>query len=239
MKPLPRRHTSQDRLRWRACACGLLTVTASMAHADQSTVTAPTGTPNQAVTTTARLDFVINIGKMMFLRVGTGGSFTGGVSGTGPAANATVDTVAFTATPSIPSVPTTPANGNGVSVRWTGGAPSFNASAAVTLPVEVRSNAGPVNIVGQATTPLTSGANTIPMTAVSISSSDPANLPAPVVPATGASPAVAVAVGGTGTAAAPTLLTYRTANWTFAYTPSAATPAGVYSGQITFTASSP
>ena len=67
----------------------------------------------------------------------------------------------------------------------------------------------------------------------------PSEVPAPVVPATGVSPAVNVAVGGAGTTAAPTLLTYRTANWTFAYTPSASVPAGVYSGQITFTASAP
>ena len=190
------------------------------------------------MTVQARLDFAIRIDKFIFLRVGTGGGFTGSESGTGPAANSTVDTVAFTSTASFPAVPTTATNGNNKPASWSGGAPSFTASAPVTLPVEVRSNSGPVRITGQATTPLTSGSNTIPMTAIAITSSS-AQFPAPVVPATGVSPAVAVAVGGTGTNAAPSLLTWRAANWTFAYTPSAATPAGVYNGQITFTASAP
>lgn len=190
------------------------------------------------MTVQARLEFAIRIDKFIFLRVGTGGSFTGAESGTGPAANGTVDTVSFTASATIPAVPTAATNGVNKPVNWSGGAPTFTASAPVTLPVEVRSNAGQVRITGQATTPLTSGSNTIPMTAIAITSSS-AQLPAPVVPATGVSPAVNVAVGGAGTAAAPTLLTYRTANWTFAYTPSASVPAGVYNGQITFTASAP
>lgn len=190
------------------------------------------------MTVQARLDFSIRIDKFIFLRVGTGGSFTGAESGTGPAANGTVDTVGFTTSAAIPAVPTAATNGVNMPANWSGGAPTFTASAPVSLPVEVRSNAGQVSITGQATTPLTSGANTIPMTAIAITSSS-AQFPAPVVPATGVSPPVNVAVGGTGTAAAPTLLTYRTANWTFTYTPSAATPAGVYNGQITFTASAP
>lgn len=190
------------------------------------------------MTVQARLDFSIRINKFIFLRVGTGGSFTGAESGTGPAANGTIDTVSFTTSASIPAVPTAATNGVNKPVNWSGGAPTFTASAPVVLPVEVRSNAGQVRITGQATTPLSSGSNTIPMTAISITSSS-AQFPAPVVPATGVSPAVNVAVGGAGTTAAPMLLTYRTANWTFAYTPSASVPAGVYSGQITFTASAP
>ena len=190
------------------------------------------------MTVQARLEFAIQIDKFIFLRVGTGGSFTGADSGTGPAANGTVDTINFTSSASIPAVPTAATNGSNKPVSWNGGLPTFTASAPVSLPVEVRSNAGQVRITAQATTPLTSGSNTIPMTAIAITSSS-SDFPAPVVPATGVGPAVNVAVGGAGTAAAPTLLTYRTANWTFAYTPSASVPAGVYSGQITFTASAP
>ena len=222
-------------------ACALAMVLP--AQADQQRTAADYGgflglVPQLPISARASLDFSVNIEKFIFLRVGTGGSFTGAESGTGPAANGTVDTVSFTASAIIPAVPTAATNGVNKTVNWSGGAPTFAASAPVTLPVEVRSNAGQVRITVQATTPLTSGSNTIPMTAIAITSSS-AQLPAPVVPATGVSLAVNVAVGGVGTAAAPTLLTYRTANWTFAYTPSASVPAGVYNGQITFTASAP
>ena len=222
-------------------ACALAMVLP--AQADQQRTAADYGgflglVPQLPISARASLDFSVNIEKFIFLRVGTGGSFTGAESGTGPAANGTVDTVSFTASAIIPAVPTAATNGVNKTVNWSGGAPTFTASAPVVLPVEVRSNAGQVRITGQATTPLTSGSNTIPMTAIAITSSS-AQLPAPVVPATGVSPAVNVAVGGAGTAAAPTLLTYRTANWTFAYTPSASVPAGVYNGQMTFTASAP
>lgn len=211
--------------------------------ADQQTGTNSTANPNAAISRTANLDFIINIGKMIFLRVGTGGSFTGGASGSGPAANATVDTISFAHSVTIPAANTTPTNGSNSSVSWNGSAPNFTTtSPSVSLPVEVRSNGGQVRITGQATTPLTSGSNTIPMSSIVISSSDTA-LPAPVIPNSGVSTAVLVTPGGTGTGAAPTLLTYRTATWTFAYAPTAATlastAAGVYGGTITFTASSP
>ena len=222
---------------WGVGACAL--ALALPTQADQQRISAGLGWIFGApISASASLNFAVNIDKFIFLRVGTGGSFTGAESGTGPAANGTIDTVSFTTSASIPAVPTAATNGVNKPVNWSGGAPTFTASAPVVLPVEVRSNAGQVRITGQATTPLSSGSNTIPMTAISITSSS-AQFPAPVVPATGVSPAVNVAVGGAGTTAAPTLLTYRTANWTFTYTPSAATPAGVYNGQITFTASAP
>lgn len=227
----------------RCYGAGVVFLLSSCVWADQQTGTNSTGNPNAAISRTANLDFIINIGKMIFLRVGTGSSFTGGVSGSGPAANATVDTISFAHGVTIPAANTTPTNGSNRSVSWSGGAPNFTAtSPSVALPVEVRSNGGQVRITGQATTPLTSGSNTIPMSSIVISSSDTA-LPAPVIPNAGISTAVLVTPGGTGTGAAPTLLTYRTATWTFAYAPTATTlantAAGVYSGTITFTASAP
>ena len=48
---------------------------------------------------------------------------------------------------------------------------------------------------------------------------------------------VNVAGGGTGTANA--LATVRNANWTFSYANSASRVAGNYSGQVTFTATTP
>lgn len=191
-------------------------------------------------TTDARLDFTVNIDRMVYLRVGNGSSHSGAASGTGPAASGSISALSFSLSPmSIPGVPTSATNGNNQSVNWNGAAPGYPAAAAVVLPVEVRSNAGQVRISAQATTPLTSGANIIPMSDITLSSSDNANLPAPTVPAVGPGPAVDVALGGAGTAAAPTLLTYRSANWTFNFAPSSSPVAGTYSGQITFSAVAP
>ncbi|MCJ0764770.1 hypothetical protein [Variovorax terrae] len=172
---------------------------------------------------TANLDFVLNIGKFIFFRVGTGAF---------PTASATVDTVAFNAVPAIPAGAVVPVAGNNTTVVWNGALPAFTA-AATSLPVEVRSNAGQISIRATATTPLNSGANNIPLSQIVLSSSD-ANLPAPVVPNTGTGPAVNV----TGTAFS-NLVTVRSANWTFSYNPLATQRAGVYTGQISFTASSP
>jgi hypothetical protein len=192
-----------------------------------------------SVTAAARLDFTLNIEKMIFLRVGTGGSHTGGVSGAGPAASGTVSTVSLELTPTIPSGAATPLQGSNQGVSWNAGLPTFLTATPVVIPVEVRSNAGQVKISGEVTAPLASGADTIPMSSISISSSDSANLPAPLLPASGTGTPVNVAPGGAGTAAAPTLLTYRTANWSFGFAPTTAslTP-GNYTGSVTFTATS-
>jgi len=189
------------------------------------------------LTTAARLDLRINIDKMVFLRVGAGSGHTGAASGTGPAANGTVSTVAFSRTFSIPATPTAPSAGNSQAVAWSGAAPTASTSTGVVLPVEVRSNAGQVRVNATPSTLLTSGANTIPMSEISITSSDAANLPAPVVPNSGSGANVNVALGGAGTAAAPTFLTYRSADWTFGYTAATVAAAGTYVGEITFTAS--
>lgn len=191
--------------------------------ADQGFQAAPAGAPNQAVSALARLDFITNINKYLFLRVGTGAF---------PTASATVDTVAFTLTPSIPATPTTPIIGSSVAVNWNGTVPTMTAGTSL-LPVEVRSNAGQVTIRATATTALTSGANSIPLSSIVITSSD-TNLPAPLVPNAGTGASVNV-TGSTFT----NLVTSRAANWTFAYNNAAIPSAGTYTGQITFTASAP
>lgn len=225
------------------CTLALLAALASPARAELTTVDVSFGLlaglfgAVPSVTARARLDFELNIEKMLFLRVGTGGSHSGGVSGTGPAASASVSEVTLNLTPLIPAGALTPLPGNNQPVAWNGAAPTFAAATPVVVPVEVRSNAGPVRISGQATTALTSGASTLPMSAITIVSSDAANLPAPTVPNSGPGPTVNVAPGGPGTAAAPAILTQRSANWTFGFT--GATPApGSYNGTITFTATS-
>jgi len=190
--------------------------------------------------TDARLDFTINIDRMVFLRVGNGSAHAGAASGSGPAASGSINTLTFGLDPmSIPGVPTATVNGNNQSANWNGTTPAYATPAAASLPVEVRSNAGQVRLTAQVSAPLTNGSFTTPMSGITITSSSNATLPAPVVPAAGVSPAVNVALGGPGTAAAPTLLTYRTANWSFNYVPVTALVAGNYSGQITFSASAP
>ena len=205
----------------------MLAVLASMtdARADQTQVSAPVGNPNQTVSASAHLDFVINMGKFVFFRVGTGAY---------PTASATIDSVSFTLQPSIPASAATPVVGNNQNVSWNGTAPSFGTSATTVLPVEVRSNAGTISLTATASTLLTSGANTIPFSQVLVSSSDTANLPAPSIPNSGVGPVVTVV----GTSFA-NLVTQRAANWTFSYSGSGAPAAGTYTGQITFTAMSP
>ena len=194
--------------------------------ADQQTTTAPSSNGTQAVSATARLDFTLNIGKFLFFRVGTGAY---------PTASSTVDTVTFNTTPTIPAGAVTPASGNNTGINWNGAAPTFSVttSSNTVLPVEVRSNAGQISLRATATTPLTSGANTIPMSQIVVTSND-SNLPAPLIPDSG----LGAAVNVVGTSFS-NLVTTRNANWTFAYNLLTNPAAGTYNGQITFTASSP
>lgn len=142
--------------------------------------------------------------------------------------------VAFVLAPSIPGVPTTPVAGSNTSVNWSGAAPSFSITpSGNVLPVEVRSNAGQITLRATATTALASGANTIPLSEITIATSD-INLPAPLIPNTGTGPAVTVVA-----TAFAGLVTQRTANWTLSYANLASRRAGTYTGQVTFTASSP
>lgn len=190
-----------------------------------------------SVAASARLDFTINIEQMVFLRVGAGGSHSGIASGSGPAASASVSTVALNLVPSVAPAGTLTLAGSNQATNWGGATPTWAASAPVAIPVEVRSNAGTVRLSGQASTPLSSGSHTIGMSSIVITSSDAANLPAPTVPDSGAGPQVTVATGGTGTGAAPARLTYRQANWSFGFAAGATPPPGTYNGAITFTAS--
>ncbi len=183
-----------------------------------------TSTSNQQISANASLDFVTHIGKYVFLSVGTG-SF--------PSVNATIDTLAFTLTPSIPGIPTTPANGNNIRVNWNANLPTMGTSSTRVLPVAVRSNAGQVTVWATATTALTSGSNSIALSNIVITSSD-SNLPAPLIPNAGAGTPVNV-IGS----AFSNQVTSRTADWTFAYNNTVTPSAGIYTGQITFTASVP
>lgn len=189
--------------------------------------------------TSARLNFQLAIERMIFLRVGAGGAQSGTASGAGPAASSTLSRVDISLAPvSIPDATSLATNGNSREVAWTGAAPLYSSGNSVTLPVEVRSNAGQIRLTAQTSGPLSNGSQLIPMSRITVSS-DSTALPAPLIPDSGIGASVNVSTGGSGTAAAPTLLTYRSASWTFRYTPVANPMAGVYSGRITFTASAP
>jgi hypothetical protein len=187
----------------------------------------PSSSPSQTTGRVA-LNFAIQIDKFVFFRLG---------DGAWPTPGGTTSSIGFTLSPSIPATPTTPAVGNNTAVNWSGTAPSFSVAASGNmLPVEVRSNGGQVSLRATVTTALTSGTHTIPMSEIVVSSSD-TNLPAPVIPASGAGSTVLVTGGGSGTV--NSLVTVRNATWTFGFANSASWSAGNYSGQLQFTASVP
>lgn len=202
-----------------ALAMGAL---AAGAQADSATSTG--GLPRSAA---VDLRFQLSIDKMLFFRIGDGAL---------PGVGGTPSGVSFGVGASIPAQPTTPAAGSNQGVNWSGGAPGFSVTASGNvLPVEVRSNAGQVSLRASVATPLSSGSATIPMTAIGVGSSDAA-LPAPPIPASGTGTAVNVTGGGPG--AFNSLVTLRSANWTFTLA-GGNYAAGVYNGQLTFVASTP
>lgn len=207
-----------------AVACLLATAAAPTAVQAASATAGPSS--NVPLTTApVSLNFTIAIDKFIFFRIG---------DGAWPVPGGTTSSVAFTVTPTIPGGPTTPTAGNNKSVNWSGAAPPLGVtSTGNVLGVEVRSNAGQIGLHATVTTPLTSGANTIPMSEITISSSA-STLPAPVIPNTGSGATVNVTASDT-----TGLVTLRTANWTFAYANLASRTAGTYTGLVTFTASSP
>ncbi|MEZ5537021.1 MAG: hypothetical protein R3F02_15540 [Thiolinea sp.] len=174
----------------------------------------------QSLSANAHLDFEINIGKFLFFRVGDGSY---------PAVSSTVNTVDFEVQPSFSL-----SAGSNQSVNWGGALPGAGVSSGTNiLPVEVRSNAGQVSIRATASSALSNGADTLPLSGIVVTSSDSA-LPAPPIPDMGDGPSVNVM----GTQFL-NLVTVRQADWTFSYTGDTSVPAGVYTGQITFTASTP
>lgn len=208
-----------------AAACLLATAAAApvAVHAASSTAGPSSAVP--LTTGIVALNFSLSIDKFIFFRIG---------DGAWPTPGGTTSSVSFTVAPTIPGGPTTPTAGNNKSVNWSGGAPTLGVTpSGNVLPVEVRSNAGQIGLYATVTTPLSAGSSTIPMSEITVSSSD-SNLPAPLIPATGSGTTVSV------TPTDPTgLVTLRTANWTFQYANSASRTAGTYSGVVTFTASSP
>ena len=201
---------------------GLAAGSAGLACADTSTSSG--GGANAALSATGRLDFILNIGRFIFFRVGPSAY---------PATSATPGSAVITMQPSLPATPTLPSvTGNSQPLVWSGGAPTF-AAVPASVPVEVHTNAGQISIRATVVTTLTSGATTIPMSQIAVSSSDPL-LPAPPLPN-----AVPPTVTDVPVPAFGNLVTDRSANWSFTYSPAVLPPPGTYSGQISFTAVSP
>ncbi|MGD9889090.1 MAG: hypothetical protein AB7S56_07485 [Halothiobacillaceae bacterium] len=195
------------------------------ALAESKTVTNLRFQPDRAISTSVNLDFRITLNKFIFFRVGTGAF---------PNTSAVVDTVGFQLQPSIPAGGVTPNDGNNIGVAWDGQAPSFSTQASNNVvPVDVRSNAGQVSIRASVVNALSNGTETIPMSNISVTSSD-ANLPAPPIPDSGSGAAVNVTATSFGD-----LVTNRQAEWTFNYGGSGNISSGTYNGQLLFTASTP
>ena len=191
--------------------------TPMLANAESSTQTGA-----GALSATSRVDFVITIPKVLFLRVGTGGLF-------GAAANATIDTINFT----VPFANV----GDGTSIAATAGSGDLGNGAVTAL---LRSNAGVVTLTANTTGALTDAtADTIPWSEIAIANS---NLVAPAfantfphlaaLPLTGASanfaPAPVAKVTNVGS------------TWTYSYKNTNTVPFGTYgptaNGRVTYTA---
>lgn len=191
-----------------------------------ATGTASGGAPAGNLNASASLDFVLNIGRFIYFRVGPSAY---------PATSPDPATLDITMQPIIPGAPTVPTvSGNNVPLVWDGGVPTFAPVPAITgIPVQVRTNAGQISIRANVISPLVSGANSIALSQILVTSTD-AGLPAPTIPDSGTGPSVTVS----GTAFS-NLVAIRSANWNFTYTPAVLPPQGTYTGQISFTAVSP
>ena len=169
-----------------------------------------------ALSTTAKLNIAVSVPRILYLRVGDAGAtvntvtFTAGLTGvTLP----TADTV-YAGTPPVGVGTITAADNNGTS------------DGAVGVQLWTNNGSANLNCAGAA---LTSGANTIPLSAITVTSL-----------ATGGSLAhpganLACTSAARGSAGTNNL----SDTWTFAYAPATLPPAGSYTTVVTYTASQP
>lgn len=193
------------------------------AHAESDFVNATTGT----LTATARLDFVVTIPRVLYLRVGTGTEYN---------SVGTVDLINFT----VPAA----AVGNGVAVAGTGG--DLGAGA---VTVRVVGNGGNISLNSNTTGPLNNGvaAQQIGWNRINVASAPLAATTAGfsnfALPHPGFS-----ASGGAGTAVTLTAnnkLVQQEGQWTYSYANADVVAAGTYggagvnNGRVTYTATMP
>jgi len=167
----------------------------------ESNVTTGAGT----ISATARVTFNITIPRFIFLQVGTG---------TLLAANAAIDTIAFT--PAVAVV------GNSTPVAATAGSGNLG-NGSVT--VRIIGNAGNVTLGATGPANLTSGSNTIPWTQIATAITGGATHPT-INGANATFTAIANVVNINGT-------------WTYSYLNTLTPASGTYTGQVLYTATTP
>jgi hypothetical protein len=183
-----------------------------------------TGAATAAPGATAHVDFQITIPKILYLRVGTGSSYTTGVL----TSVGTVDLVQF--------APAAAVVGNGTAVAGTGGDLTNGVETAAIV-----SNSGNVTLNATAGGALSDGAgDSIPFTQITTTAStlnSATPLPAPVL-ANGTSANVVLV-------APATKIIQQDAKWTYAYANTTSPPAGTYggvnvqNGRVVYTATMP
>ena len=183
-----------------------------------------TGAGTASPGATAHLDFQITIPKILYLRVGTGSSYTTGAF----ANNTAVDQVAF--------APAAGVAGNGTAVAGTGGDLTGGVETAAVV-----SNSGNVTLNATASGALSNGAgDSIAFTQLTTTASTLTSgtaLPAPVL-ANGTSSNVVLV-------APASKVINQDAKWTYAYANTTLPPAGVYGGvnvnnsRVVYTATMP
>jgi hypothetical protein len=183
-----------------------------------------TGTATATPGATAHVDFQVTIPKILYLRVGTGSSYTTGVL----TSVGTVDLIQF--------APAAGTVGNGTQVAGTGGDLTGGVETAAIV-----SNSGNVTLNATASGALSDGAgDTIAFTEIKTTSStlnSTTALPAPVL-SNGTSANVVLT-------APATKIINQDAKWTYAYLNTTSPPAGTYggvntnNGRVTYTATMP
>jgi hypothetical protein len=168
-----------------------------------------TGTATSSPGATAHLDFSVVIPKILYLRVGTGSTYSSGAL----TSVSTVDLITFT--PAAGTV------GNGTAVAGTGGDLTGGVETAAIV-----SNSGNVTLNATASGALSDGnGDSIPFTQITTAATTLTSttaLPAPVL-SNGVSGNVVL------TAPATKLIT-QDAKWTFSFANAANVPAGTYGG---------
>jgi hypothetical protein len=184
-----------------------------------------TGAATSAPGATAHVDFTVVIPKILYLRVGTGSSYTTGALTSTP----TIDLITFS--------PTSAQLGSGTAVAGTGGDLSGGVETAAIV-----SNSGNVTLNATAAGALSNGipGDTISYSQITTTASTLTSataLPAPVLTNTTSANVVL-------TAPATKVIT-QDAKWTFAYANTAIVPTGTYGGvntnnsRVVYTATMP
>lgn len=171
------------------------------AQAESNVTSAPSGT----MSATARVNFSVLIPRFIFLQVGTG---------TLLAANATIDTIAFT--PAVAVV------GNGTPVAATLASGNLG-SGSVT--VRIIGNAGNVTLGATGPANLVSGSDTIPWTQISTAITGGATHP--------------TINGANATFTAASGVVNINGTWVYSYLNTITPAAGTYTGQVLYTATTP